>query len=255
MSVGLFILSILPVFLIGWYIYKKDKDKENSQLLVKLFFMGVFSCIPAALIGLIFSRFLPEIEYMNFYQLLFYSFIVVALVEETCKWFFVYKIAYNHDEFDTIYDMIVYASFTALGFACFENIIYVYSGGLITGIARAISAVPGHVCNGILMGSYLGFSKASLVKGDIKTSKKHKILSLVIPTIIHGIYDFCLFYGNYLFIGIFVVFVIVLYIYCVKEVKKISYNNVKFKYKDNYCSNCGRVVNSNFCPGCGKKNN
>ena len=83
---------------------------------------------------------------MNFIQLLFYVFVVIALVEEASKWFFVYKISYNHNEFDSLYDMIVYASFVALGFACFENILYVYSSGIVTGFVRAVSAVPGHVC-------------------------------------------------------------------------------------------------------------
>ena len=33
-----FIVAVLPVFIIGLYIYKKDRVKESSKLLFKLFF-------------------------------------------------------------------------------------------------------------------------------------------------------------------------------------------------------------------------
>ena len=37
-AILLFIVAALPVFLIAFYIYKKDKDKEPAGLLAKLFF-------------------------------------------------------------------------------------------------------------------------------------------------------------------------------------------------------------------------
>ena len=104
--------------------------------------------------------------------------------------------------------MIVYASFVALGFACFENLLYVSTYGMETGFLRAISAVPGHACDGILMGVYLSIAKLREVNGDIKGAKKYKILSIIIPMIAHGTYDLCVFYGSRLFIIIFIVFVV-----------------------------------------------
>lgn len=47
----LFIISVLPVFLIGMFIYKKDKEKEPTRLLVKLFLGGFLSCILVLIIG------------------------------------------------------------------------------------------------------------------------------------------------------------------------------------------------------------
>lgn len=254
MSVLSIVIAILPVVLIGLFIYKNDKIKESSKLLFKLFICGVSSCYPAVILELILGSFLPEVEYMNYLQLLIYAFLVIALSEELCKWFFVYKISYHHDEFDSLYDMIVYASFVALGFACFENILYVSSNGLMTGILRAISAVPGHVCDGILMGSYLSLAKINEIKGNIQLSKKYKKYSLIIPIIVHGIYDFCVFSGNIIFVGIFIVFVIVLFVICYRKVKDVSRNNLKFKYKNNYCTNCGLPVTSTYCTRCGNKN-
>lgn len=254
MSVLSFVVSILPVIIIGLYIYKKDRDKESSGLLFRLFTFGIISCFPAVILGLVIGSFFPNMGDMTFVQMFLYVFISIALVEELCKWFFLYRIAYNHDEFDTFYDMIVYSSFVALGFACFENILYVSDTGIITGLIRAVSAVPGHVCDGILMGFYLAMAKISSVRGNMKLEKKFKILSLVIPVITHGIYDFCLFWGSDIFIVFFSIFVIGLYMFCVNKVKNISKDDIKFMYKDNYCTNCGTLVNSRFCTGCGKEN-
>ena len=258
MSITSLLVAVLPVILIGLYIYKKDKLKESSNLLFKLFMGGVWSCFPAVAIGTTVDSFLhlPDTDQMNFIQLFFYVFIVIALVEEISKWFFVYKISYNHNEFDSLYDMIVYASFVALGFACFENILYVSSSGIVTGLLRAVSAVPGHVCDGILMGSYLSLAKVNQLNGNMELSKKYKILSILIPTITHGIYDYCLFLKNPLFLFIFLVFVVNLFIICIKKVKNISNNNYKFFRKNTYCVNCGNMINgSKFCTRCGKENN
>lgn len=255
LSVLSLVVAILPVILIGVYIYKKDRIKESYNLLIKLFIVGISSCYPAILLSLLLGSFFPEMESMNFLQMFLYVFVVIALVEEFCKWFFLYKITYNHDEFDSLYDMIVYASFVALGFACFENVLYVSSTGIVTGLVRAVTAVPGHVCDGILMGSYLALAKNNQVNGNYELSKKYKILSIFIPVITHGIYDFCLFWDNPIFIIIFIIFVISLFIICFRKIKEISKNNIKFKDRNKYCTGCGNPVNSNFCTICGKRNN
>ncbi len=253
----LFFISVLPVVLIGLYIYKKDKEKEPARLLVKLFLGGLASCFLVLIISSlmnIFPIFSAEPEELNLFELIINVFIGVALVEEFCKWIMAYKISYNDNNFDELYDAILYCVFVALGFACFENLLYVYEQGITTGIARALLAVPGHACDGILMGYYLGLSKISALNNrkDLKT--KNLILSILVPTITHGIYDYCLFAQNLVFIIIFFIFVIGMYIYVIKKVKRISSIEGKIKYKNNYCPNCGHKVESNFCPVCGRKN-
>ena len=115
-------------------------------------------------------------------------------------------------------------------------------------------AVPGHACDGMLMGYYLGLSKMSSLHNKNNLKITYLILSLLVPTITHGIYDYCLYTGKLLFLIIFIVFVISFYIYAIKKIKKVSSLNRKMKYSDNYCPNCGRVVESNYCPVCGRKN-
>lgn len=254
----LFWISVLPVILIGLYIYNKDRNKESKKMLAKLFIGGVASAllvlISSVVLEKIFPVFFGDNSGMNSLVLIIHVFVFVAFVEEFCKWIFAYGISYNNKDFDEFYDAIIYCIFVALGFACFENILYVFQNGFFNGIVRAILAVPGHACDGMFMGYYLGLSKISELNNNNTYKKKNLILSLIVPTITHGIYDYCLFNGSGLFIIIFFAFVIWMYIYTYKKIKVVSSIKRKIRYKNNYCPNCGHIVKSDFCPMCGRKN-
>jgi len=254
----LLLIAILPVILLGIFIYKKDKNGEPKKLLAKLFIGGILSCFLTLLISsfmeALFPIFAADTENLTFLGLAIYVFIGIALVEEFSKFVFAYFISNNENSFDEIYDAIVYCVFVSLGFAAFENILYVYENGFGTGVLRALTAVPGHACDGVFMGYYLGLAKIASVNKNIKLRNKNLLLSLIVPTLLHGIYDFCLFTGEVIFFLIFIVFVILLYVHSVKKINKLSAINNKFIKKDTYCTNCGRLINTNFCGNCGKKN-
>lgn len=260
-SLLLLIISILPIYLIGIYLYKKDKEKEPTKLLVKLFIGGSISCILVLIITIILGFFFPilleETSNLNFTELFFQVFFGIALIEEFCKWFIVYKISYHNQEFDEFYDIILYATFVSLGFACFENILYVFENGMTIALLRAITAIPGHVFDGILMGYFLGLAKLNTIYKKDNLRKKNLTLSILIPMITHGIYDFLIFSFvkslNIIFFILFIIYMIIMYIISFKRIKKISSINNKLSYQNNYCSNCGKIVNSLYCPNCGTK--
>ena len=258
MALILIVLSILPIFLIGWYIYSKDKNKEPIKLLIKLFLYGVIACFLTLFITFVLSIFFPllleEVNNLNYIQLFFKVFFGIALIEEFSKWIMVYLISYKNKYFDEVYDMIVYSTFVTLGFATFENLLYVFEGGVVTGIIRALTAIPGHTCFGVMMGYYLSKSKMDLLKGNKSSYKKNLILSILVPTIIHGIYDYVLFsYNSYLLI-FFIVFLIFIYILSINKIKSFS-KTINIFYKNNFCSNCGFSIKEeyNFCINCGNK--
>ena len=254
----LFAISVIPVVIIGGFIYKKDQDKEPKRILIKLFLGGIGSCILTVIASLIIEIFIPffslDASKLDLLSLLIYVFLGIALVEEFCKWIMAYSLSYNDYHFDELYDMIIYCVFVALGFACFENLFYVYQSGITVGIFRALLAVPGHACDGMFMGYYLGLSKISSVNNNQTLKRKNILLSILIPTITHGIYDYCLLTEKIPFIVLFFLFVILMYIFALRRINKVSNLNTKFKYKDKFCPNCGNVVNSNYCPVCGRKN-
>jgi len=194
----LLFLSILPVYLLGSYIYKSDFEKEPTKLIFKLFFCGIGSAILTLLVSSVLGDYVPFFASnptsLNPLSLIPYVFLGIALVEESSKWVFVYGDTYQRNEFNHAFDAIVYAVFVALGFACIENILYVFDSFQIdTAVTRAILAVPGHACDGILMGYFLALAKISEKNNNMYLCRKNKILSLLAPVIAHGLYDFFLY--------------------------------------------------------------
>ena len=188
--------ALLPIAILVYYIYHKDKKSpEPTVQLIKAFFLGILSIplsfcmsVPLGLIGVYPS------EATNILGSISTAFFGAAVPEEIAKFLMLWLLLRKNPYFDEKMDGIVYAVCVSLGFAAIENIMYLFSNAdmyLSVGIARAIFAVPGHFCFGILMGYYY-----SLAKFYPKTPKKNKILILVAPIIVHGLYDSILFIIN-----------------------------------------------------------
>lgn len=261
MDIVLLILSIAPIIIFGNMIYKRDFDKEPKSILIKLFLCGVGSTFLTLLITKLLTSVVPFFGYstaeLNAVELIPYVFIGVALIEEFSKWIFVYKLEYNDNEFNHLYDGIVYAAFVSLGFACFENILYVMSAGAESGVStallRAVLAIPGHLCDGIMMGYYLSMAKLAMCNNHRELSKKNLILSLMIPTLAHGIYDYLIFAStvtdNSIFLIVFFIFVVFFFTYASKKVKQLSLS--VYNLNPNYVSIAKRqpvVQNNNYYP-------
>jgi Predicted membrane protein len=254
-NIVLFITSVLPVIVIARYVYKKDRNKEPLEILAKLFIGGVASCFLVIIISLILGKIFPifsaDSTTLNAFELFIYVFIGVALVEEACKWVMSYFISYKDYDFDEFFDMIVYSVVVALGFACFENLLYVFETGIFTGLLRALTAVPTHACCGMLMGYHLGISKIGLINGRKDIHKKNMILSIAVPVLLHGLYDYCLFLGRVETIVGILIFMVFVYVYVIRKINKASKATVKII--DKFCLQCGHIIDGNFCPMCGKK--
>ncbi len=251
-------LAALPVVLILLFVYKKDKNKEPISLLIKLFLSGFGSCFLVLLISNFLGKFIPfmnsDLTYKSFLDTLLYAFVGVAFIEETCKWLMVYLVGYHSKEFDELYDGLVYATFVSLGFAFIENILYVVmTSSFSTALLRAVSAVPSHACDAIFMGYYISVAKQFGLVKKKKFEKKYLRLSIIVPTILHGIYDFCLMSGYDMLVGVFVVFVIILYIISVHKLKVMSKNNKRIQFRNKFCGNCGKIVTGEFCAYCGTR--
>lgn len=222
----LFLVAVLPILFYGLFLYYKDKHKEPLSLLLELFLCGVGSTflvyIFTFILCLVFPFFTISYDDLNLGELFIAVFVGIAFIEEISKYIFCYSVSFNHPEFDEFYDMILYCAFVSLGFACLENLLYVYNSGIFVGIMRSITAIPGHICDGIFMGYYLGLAKLSLLNGNKKLFCKNIFLSLFIPVMLHGIYDYLLFSGYVFFTFLFTFFIICLFIISFNKVNKIS---------------------------------
>ncbi|QZY53735.1 PrsW family intramembrane metalloprotease [Crassaminicella profunda] len=210
MNTRLYVIAISPGLALALGIYLTDRyDREPVDLLGKTFLLGALSVIPTAFgekILLSFNIFGGVLGAA------YTAFIVAGLTEEFFKREVVLRIAYNHRAFDEKLDGIVYAVFSALGFATVENIMYVvfrFATNPYIGLYRGILSVPAHMLFGVTMGYYLSLSKFAKHE-EIRKSYLKK--ALLIPAILHGIFDFILMANIPTLMIFFIPFVIYLWI-------------------------------------------
>lgn len=216
------IITIIPITFFLKFTFDKDKiEKEPLSLLIKLFIAGILSTI----IVLVVSRTSRSI--ININNDIYNSFIEVAFIEELCKWICIYIITWNNKEFDYKFDAIVYSIFVSLGFAFVENVGYSFSYGITASLLRAVISVPGHAFFAIYMGYYLGIAKMYYSKKSKKRGRINKIYSILIPTVLHGIYNYCLISGNGGLYILFILFIISLYILSFKTINTSSDVDIK----------------------------
>ncbi len=234
MNLTIFIAA-LPVVLICMYVYAKDTEKEPKNLLGQLMIWGVLSIIPVIFIEKILDFFFSTTGKEGYIILFLHCFIGIGLIEELAKWIISYKVVYKNKEFNEAYDSIVYSVFVSLGFALIENLMYVASGGFLTGLLRAFTSVPAHTSTGILMGYYFGRAKTEEVKGNQSASNKYMLLSALMPALLHTLYDTFALSKIDNSIYLFFICTFFLYVISIVLIKKVSKNNVKFNSE--YVSN------------------
>ena len=234
-------LAILPVIVLALYIYKKDKyEKEPLRMLLLAFFLGILA-IPIDLVVV------KTINGLWVSETVFYSaFFEAGIPEELCKWVLFMLVIWRNKNFNEFFDGIVYACFIGLGFACIENIMYVFGndtfgGALATGVMRALLSVPGHFLFAVIMGYFLGMAKFKP-----QERRKYLILSLVCPMLAHGLFDYLLMLSSALSendmeligVGLFVIFIYldikmwkigVKHIAQMQENSRIEHNNDVFR--------------------------
>ncbi len=189
MNMVIFFTALLPIAILVYCIYHKDKKSpEPTGQLVKAFLFGVLS-VPVSFcmsmpLGSIGAYPAEATSILGSIRTAFFG---AAIPEEIAKFYMLWLLLRKNPYFDEKMDGIVYAVCVSLGFATLENIMYLFSSAgtyLSVGITRAIFVVPGHFCFGILMGYYY-----SLTKFYPKAPKKNKALILIAPIIVHGLYD------------------------------------------------------------------
>jgi len=187
----LILLAVLPGIAVLVYVNRLDRiEKEPKSLILKLLLFGALSTIPAALMEMVGETVLSGVlEESLPYNVLLY-FVVVGGSEEFCKRFFLKKYTWNHPAFDFLFDAIVYSVAVSLGFAILENVKYVLYTGITTALLRAVTAVPAHAIFGIFMGYYYGMAKFMQVRGNFSGYRKNMASSLLVPVLLHGLYDF-----------------------------------------------------------------
>lgn len=221
----LLLSAIVPIIVIIFYIYLKDKyEKEPKKLMLYSFLLGaIVSVFITTILYFIINLFLPLPDKFSVQQQFIKAFFVVALTEEFSKYVIIRYYSQPKVAFNEPFDGIVYAVLVSLGFAATENIMYVFQGGYEVALLRAFTAVPAHATFGILMGYFMG--KAKFNGKRIADN----LIGLFLAILFHGTYDFFLFieFVPGIWIGAFVSLFIAI-ILSVKAIK-IHQKNSHFK--------------------------
>ena len=208
--------SLAPVFIILFYIYFRDKyEKEPLGMLIKALLLGIVIVIPVIFVERMLMILMPQSSKVA--EAAYHAFVVAGSTEELFKFLALYLLVWKSPNFNEKFDGIVYAVFVSLGFAGVENVLYVMDGGMQTALTRALTAVPAHAIFGITMGYYLGIAH---MYRELKG--KYLIRALLVPILLHGIYDFILMVEVGWLLLLFVPFLIVLYIMGIKKMKVLS---------------------------------
>ena len=224
----LILAAIIPAIFLIVKVYKSDKmEPESPQLIWKLVKAGVLSSLLALVEERVLSLVLDSALESNTlaYNIILY-FVIVAGAEESSKYLFLKRNTWRNSEFNCQYDGVVYATVVSLGFALWENISYVLSYGFATALVRAVTAIPGHACFGVFMGIFYGIAKKYERMGKKSSSKFFRVLSFIVPALLHGTYDFIATMQEQLGGWYFLVFVVLLFVVSFIMISKNSKKDV-----------------------------
>ena len=196
------LITILPSLLIVLFFVKSDRFPEPTNQIIKIFFYGIFLCIPAFYINTALGEIYANTEIG---EGLISSFLSAAPVEEVLKFSVLYSLVYKMKEFNEPIDGIVYGVTVSLGFATLENIYYVYAlsdyfdtSSQSLAILRSFSAIPAHGIFGATMGYF--FMKYSFIQ-----KQNNLALCMIVPILLHGAYNF--FAHTYFIVSLLIVII------------------------------------------------
>ena len=234
----LYLATILPPILLGVIIWKSDKFPEPGKFLVTAFMLGVAIDLPLILLIFISENQIAPLLGLDLQALdlwekggwkeegasAFLNFFRAAYLEESLKFAFLIFICVRLEALNEPIDAIVYGAAIGLGYAAMENLGYLSASSLqdawsIEMVKMRYYPLIMHLGFGVVMGWLLSqslFDEPSKFKRTFLL-----ILSLSIPVIFHGVYNY---YGTYDVFPILTIILIISIIYWARreQLKKIT---------------------------------
>ena len=228
-TIAIYVLAaIVPAIFLMREIYRLDSfEKEPNDLLLSCVVQGVLAAFAAIFLEMIGQTILSRSGILPTSRkyIIILAFCIVAVAEEGAKFFFLYRRTWREPNFDYRFDGIVYSAYVSLGFAAFENIKYVFSYGLAVAFPRAILSIPGHLGFAIVFGYFYGRARIAASRGKRSRSKTNLIIGYILAVLMHGFYDTCAMTGTKASTIVFIAFVVIMYIFIIRLVKRDSVTN------------------------------
>ncbi len=168
----------------------KTRNSWNNDALWTALLLGGVGAIAAIPIELALEKLLSFAALGSFLKAGAMAFFVAGVPEETIKFVILVGAAERDVDARRRQDLIALALAVSLGFATMENLFYVAlpAEWQIIAVARALTAVPEHGIDGLMMGALLTAARLSSARQRTKLA-----LALAITTAMHAAYDFPLF--------------------------------------------------------------
>lgn len=180
--------ALLPAIVLMIIMLIRDKERpEPPRMLFKGVLFGVLSVFVSFTMSGPLSALTGSLDnYSTFWGAMWNAFALAAIPEECAKLFCLWLLLRKNPYFDEHLDGIVYAVCVGLGFAAFENVMYVFQAGdnwAVTALVRGVLSVPAHFFFAVLMGYYY-----SLVHFG-HHPRRNAVWVLFAPILAHGIFD------------------------------------------------------------------
>lgn len=234
----IFIGGILPtLFWLFYWLREDDKNPEPRRLIFLTFILGM-AVVPIAgyserYINILLvkdANIQPSEIFFKTYFMAMAILIIWSAIEEFLKYVAAYFGGLSHKDNDEAIDPIIYMITAALGFAAFENILYIFkelnnsgyftTGVILTGNFRFIGSTLLHTASSAIIGLFLAFFyyKSWLIKGA------SLVAGFICATTLHTIFNsFIIRQENFTLIGFSIVWLsIVAIILLFEKVKKIK---------------------------------
>lgn len=186
------LFGIAPSFIWLAFYLRKDSHPESNPMILKVFFYGMLSAIPAVFLELGVLDQLKDLNLNPYLVLLLTIFLVVALIEELLKYLVVKFKVFCSQELDEPMDVMLYMIIAALGFAASENLLvflsflpnFILEKALTISIFRLLGATFLHTLSSGILGYFLAMS-------IYKTKKRVPIflLGFALAVMFHGFYN------------------------------------------------------------------
>jgi len=219
-----------------WVNYFRRIDifkKEPLWLLLCIFFFGAVTAVFALLLGDLIKGYYPFTCGESRWCLMMASIVRIGLVEEVVKFLPVLVILFVVRRVSEPFDLVVYGSFSALGFATLENMFYFSRYGLEIAFFRFFFSTLMHLS----MTSIICYAWAKARFIFKENSLIALLRGLLIAATIHGLFDFFVLNptsGQYA-LGMAIAFIMA------REYYRMLRNTLNFSpfFNEDLASSCG----------------
>ena len=201
----LYILAggILPTVLWLWFWRREDiKKPEPRGLIVLSFFAGALAVIPAIYVEGFVRDIIPTAPdaLIAGVGIGFTTILIWAVIEELFKYIVAWIVDFHNDHFDEPIDSMIYLIAVALGFACFETLLFITKGistnGLLAGFSTTTMRFLGATLLHILASATFG---GIIALGYCKTvwwKRLYTQLGLFVAIVLHTLFNYFILVGS-----------------------------------------------------------